>query len=127
MEWETKKTVNPVTESKTETSENISKIEFIAIPEQETTAANQQEKYYPESLILCKGQTLRTIALELFGSKEFWVYIYQENVHNIENPNVISVGTELQIPNRIKYDINPYNPQSVAKAKEKGDKILDTL
>lgn len=127
MEWQKGKAVNPIIENRPETYQNRSKIEFIDNVEQKSTVAPQPEKYYPESLILSEGQTLRTISLELFGSKEFWVYIYQENIHNIKNPNVIPAGTQLQIPDLTRYDINPDNPQSVAKAKEKGDKILDTL
>lgn len=127
MEWQTKKTLNQEVGSKTEISENSNKIELINEPVQETVVPTQQENNFSETLIISTGQTLRTIALELFGSKEFWVYIYKENINNIKNPNDISVGTKLQIPDKSKYDINADNPQSVSKAKEEGMKILDNL
>lgn len=94
---------------------------------QEPAIASQPVSRNPESVILRDGETLRIVALNLFGNKEFWVYIYQENMSNIKNPNIVNEGTELKIPDISIYDINPDSPQSIAKAKEKGDRILESL
>src|SRR5690554_7497541 len=94
MEWQAEKTLIPVKEETTETSDNNRSTELTVETELKPETVSQPEKHYPESVILSKGQTLRTIALDLFGSKEFWVYIYQENKHNIKNPNVIPVRSE---------------------------------
>ncbi|MDO5664679.1 MAG: HU family DNA-binding protein [Bacteroidia bacterium] len=78
-----------------------------------------------EKIVLEKNKTLRLVAEEKFGNREFWVYIYLKNKNKIKNPNVVSVGTELIIPNSSEYDIDASNPQSIAKAKALGDSELE--
>lgn len=78
-----------------------------------------------DRIILEQGQTLRLLALEIFGNREFWVYIYLENKNNISNPNIVPIGTELIIPDPTRYNINASDPQSVAKAKSTGDELLE--
>ena len=73
---------------------------------------------------LASGKTLRLLAQDLFGDREFWVYIYLENKSQINNPNSVPAGTELIVPDRIKYGINAADSGSVAKAKSQGNKIL---
>lgn len=127
MEWQAGKVVTAEKVLRAETAEAQGGAELLDEPVPEALITAQPEKQFLESLTLGKGETLRTIALDLFGNKEFWVYIYQENIHNINNPNVIPVGTELLIPDISKYDIDADNPQSIAKAKEKGERIIKTL
>ena len=43
-----------------------------------------------------RGETLRSIALRVYGSKSFVRYIIQYN--NIDNPDNIAVGTEIRLP-----------------------------
>lgn len=43
-----------------------------------------------------RGETLRSIALRVYGSKSFARYIIQYN--NIDNPDNIAVGTEIRLP-----------------------------
>lgn len=127
MEWQAGKVVTAEKVLSAETVETKGGAELLDEPVPEAYISAQPEKQYPESLTLGKGETLRTIALDLFGNKEFWVYIYQENIHNINNPNVIPVGTELLIPDISKYDIDADNPQSIAIAKERGERIIKAL
>ncbi|MBK5195727.1 MAG: hypothetical protein JJE08_06810 [Proteiniphilum sp.] len=75
-------------------------------------------------IVLEQGQTLRLLALELFGNREFWVYIYLENKNSIQNPNIVPIGTELIIPDPSHYNINASDPLAVGKAKELGEKVL---
>lgn len=77
-----------------------------------------------KTIMLKNSQTLRLLSLELFGSKEFWVYIYQENLDVISDPNLVAPGIELVIPEKTLYDIDSNNPESIAKAKSIGEKIL---
>ena len=79
-----------------------------------------------ERITLAQGQTLRLLALDLFGSREFWVYIYLENRNSIRNPDVVPAGTQLVIPDPVHYHINASDPQSVDSARELGKKILDS-
>ena len=75
-------------------------------------------------ITLQKGETLRLLAQNLFGNREFWVYIYLVNKNNIPNPNVVPVGTELIIPDPTRFPIDASDPQSVSKAKSLGDSLL---
>lgn len=84
-------------------------------------------KELPESLekvVLQEGKTLRLIAEDKLGNREFWVYIYLKNKNKIKNPNIVSVGTELIIPDPSEYNIDASDPQSIAKAKALGDDEL---
>jgi nucleoid DNA-binding protein len=84
----------------------------------------EPQRKEPEVVVLSGGKTLRILAEEKFGNREFWIYIYLKNKSKIKNPNIVSVGTELIIPDLSEYDINASNPQSVAKAKALGDNEL---
>ena len=77
-----------------------------------------------ETVILSRGKTLRLIALDKFGSREFWVYIYLANKDKIKNPDVVPLDVELVLPRKTEYDIDPENPESVAKAKKLGDEEM---
>ena len=79
-----------------------------------------------ETVVLGEGKTLRLLAEELFGSREFWVYIYLENRHIIQDPNRISVGVTLIIPDLQSYDIDPADPASLSRAKQLGNKVLQS-
>ena len=78
----------------------------------------------PVKVMLSAGKTLRQLALEYFGSKEFWVYIYLENRDRISNPNIVPANIQLTLPLASKYDLNASNPSAIAKAKQLGDEII---
>jgi nucleoid DNA-binding protein len=63
-----------------------------------------------------RGERLNIIALQEYGHKAFWVYIYDENRDVIDNPDIIEPGTIINIPPAKKYNINVNNPESVNKA-----------
>ena len=46
-----------------------------------------------------KGDSLRYIAEKLYGDKMFWKTIYEMNRLQIEDPNVLTPGQKLRIPN----------------------------
>lgn len=68
--------------------------------------------------------TLRILAQEKLGNREFWVYIYMKNRGCINNPNTIPMGTELFIPEKTEYDMNAADPEAVKTAKKIGDEVL---
>ena len=78
-----------------------------------------------ETIILGEGETLRLLALELFGDKTFWVYIYQENIDIIPNPNIVKSGLKLKIPDIDKYFIRKDDSESISKAMQEGIRILE--
>lgn len=77
-----------------------------------------------EKIILPKGKTLRLLAQDIFGNREFWVYIYFANRDKIPDPNRVPSDTELLLPDKSTYSIDAEDPQSVAKAKSLGDEVL---
>lgn len=83
-----------------------------------------EEKPLPEisdetkHITITPGQRLTSIALEEYGNKVFWIYIYLENKAVISNPNVVPVGMKITIPPAGKYGIDCNNPESVQKAKD---------
>ena len=70
------------------------------------------------------GSRLTLLALKYYGSKDFWVYIYEANKDVIKNPDNISVGTKIKIPKLDKNLIDPNNAKCIQKAKELQSKYL---
>jgi nucleoid DNA-binding protein len=69
------------------------------------------------------GQTLIRLAINEYGDKCFWIYIYEENKQIITNPNNVPVGTTLTIPIPEKYGIDKNDAESIRKAIEEANKI----
>jgi Bacterial nucleoid DNA-binding protein len=74
--------------------------------------------------VMKSGSRLTLLAQKYYGNKAFWVYIYQANKSRINNPNNVPVGTELVIPAKESYSIDPNNKESVDKAKNMANSIL---
>lgn len=70
------------------------------------------------------GYLIHDMAKKFYGSKDFWVYIYEENKSKIGNPNRMQPGVVLVIPPAEKYGIDPNNAESLRKAKRKAGEIL---
>lgn len=77
-----------------------------------------------ETVEMIRGKTLRLIALDKFGSREFWIYIYLKNKDKIKNPDVVPVGLELVLPRKTEYAMDADNPEHVANAKKLGDEEM---
>lgn len=61
---------------------------------------------------------LTYLAEKYYGSRAFWVYIYQFNKTVIRNPDVITVGMELILPDPALYEIDANDPASIQRAHE---------
>lgn len=70
------------------------------------------------------GSRLTLISLDYYGSKLFWVYIYEHNKAKIKDPNNVPVGTELEIPAPALYGINARDRASIEKAAALQTEIL---
>lgn len=66
-----------------------------------------REKPAIDTLTITSGRSLYSYAKEYYGQKMFWIYIYIENAAIIKDPNRISLGTKLVIPDLSKFEINP--------------------
>jgi len=71
-----------------------------------------------------RGYSLTHMAKKHYGSKDFWVYIYEENKGKIKNPNKVQPGEVFVIPAPEKYGINASSNESISKAKSKAGQIL---
>lgn len=81
----------------------------------------------PEVLAKVKiepGSRLTLISLEYYGSKIFWVYLYEYNKAAIKDPNNIPVGTEILVPAPALYGIDKKSRESVEKAAARQTEIL---
>lgn len=63
-----------------------------------------------------ENDRLTTLAERYYGSRAFWVYIYQFNKTVIRNPDVINVGMELILPDPALYGIDANDSTSIRKA-----------
>lgn len=70
------------------------------------------------------GDRLTVIALEYYGNKLFWVYIYQHNKRLIDDPNNVPIGTIIEIPAKELYQIDAKDPKSRMRAAELQTEIL---
>ncbi|MDR1406605.1 MAG: HU family DNA-binding protein [Tannerella sp.] len=71
------------------------------------------------------GQRLTLLALEYYGNKIFWVYIYEYNKSKIgTNPNVVPIGMEISIPAKSVYGIDAGNAASLDKARRRQAEIM---
>ena len=112
-----------------EHNENIVEVVKILSPivdEQDGVIVEIEDKQ-EETIILGEGKTLRLLALELFGDKAFWVYIYKENLDIITNPNIVRSGIKLKVPNIDEYFITKDSPESIYKAKLEGDRVTSNI
>ncbi|MDL2241341.1 HU family DNA-binding protein [Bacteroidales bacterium OttesenSCG-928-L03] len=73
---------------------------------------------------LQSGETLRIVAEKEFGSRDFWIYIYLKNQDKIKNPNNVSVGISLVIPDKAEFGgIDANDPESLKRARNEAAKI----
>jgi hypothetical protein len=67
------------------------------------------------------GTRLTIISKRYYGSKDFWVYIYEANKERISNPDHIAIGTLIRIPKLDPRLIDVTNPRCLEKAKQLHD------
>lgn len=109
-------------EVQTESAEEIKD----TIPTEEPAKPIVAEKK-PEVLAKVKiepGSRLTLISLEYYGSKIFWVYLYEYNKAVIKDPNNVPIGTEIKVPDPSVYGIDRFSRASVDKAAELQTEIL---
>ncbi len=72
------------------------------------------------------GERLTLVALDNYGDKCFWPYIYEVNKDKLKSPSVVPIGTVLYLPDPAYFGIDVNNPESVQKAKNKAAALLST-
>lgn len=114
-EAEATSTIKPDTKQKVTESAKPEKSSNNTEPEIRSTATIKGAK----KRTVAAGERLVSLALDEYGEKVFWVYIYEENKERIPNPNKIVPGMELDIPPAEKYKIDKNDPESIRRAKER--------
>ena len=84
-----------------------------------------KEKIVPGQIPMPAGSSLTQIAMEYYGDKTFWVYIYEHNKSKIKDFNNVPAGTVLKLPLPSTYGINAKSKTSVDKAKQKQAQLLN--
>lgn len=127
-------------QSKTAPAPKVQSSESVAPPKsvatfkqnvQATTATTAKVEPKPttsgqaKSVVVKSGDTFRTLALQYYGSKDFWGYIYQANKAKVANPNSLSQGVTLVIPSASSLGIDANDASSVSKAKALGAKLMN--
>lgn len=75
--------------------------------------------------VIKKGSRLTSLALQYYGHKIFWVYLYQANMDSIKDPNNISIGTKIRIPAPSLYNIDAKDKSSKMRATALQKEILE--
>lgn len=119
-------TVDTLHEVEAETDVEIEEIKDTVITEPSVTTPETPAK---ASEVLAKvkietGSRLTLISLEYYGSKIFWVYLYDYNKAAIKDPNNIPVGTEILVPDPSLYGIDKHSRASIDKAAARQTEIL---
>lgn len=70
------------------------------------------------------GLFLTMVALQNYGDKAYWIYLYLYNTDRIKNPNNVPVGTKIRVPNLDKSLVNGPAEEQVNLAKEIRQKFV---
>lgn len=89
----------PLEEVKKATSDK-GKVTPAPVEKKETLQANLKYKITGTLAmhVMTLGETIRSISLHYYGTKEYWNYIVQYNNDVIKDPNNVPVGVTLKIP-----------------------------
>ncbi len=78
----------------------------------------------PVTVTLKPGERLTLVALEHFGDKAFWPYIFDANSDKLKAPNLVQAGMTLYLPDPSYYGIDAKDEKSLQKAKSRGAQLL---
>lgn len=70
---------------------------------------------------IVEGSRLTRISERYYGTRDFWVYIYEANKERIKNPDMIPIGTLIKIPKVDARLLDAQNPKVMNKARELHD------
>lgn len=80
----------------------------------------------PRMFALEPGERLTLIALNVYGDKAFWCYIFDVNAFMLTNPDNVPVGVQLYLPDPTYYNIEADDQLSLRRARNRGAKILNS-
>lgn len=81
----------------------------------------------PITVTLNPGERLTIVALNEYGDKAFWPYVFEVNSDRLKAPNLVQAGMKLYLPDPAFYHIDVNDPESLRKAKNKGAQLLNNM
>lgn len=93
----------------------------------ETLSVFEQPRNYDKLIAteqLTEGSRLAWLAKKYYGDARFWVYIYEANRDHISNPNSITIGTTIKVPELPKELIDANNPACIDYAKRLHEQFI---
>ena len=108
----------------TQTDSASAPVELVEVEESATPAAPTATPTVIDQVVIERGSRLTLLSLKYYGSKLFWVYVYEYNKAKIADPNNVPVGTVIDIPAPHLYDINARDKASLKRAAERQTEIL---
>lgn len=70
------------------------------------------------------GERLTLVALQYFGHKDFWPYIFDVNSDRLKSPSNVMSGMTLYLPDPSYFNIDVNDEQSLKKARQHGHDLL---
>ena len=83
-----------------------------------------QEGGQPKRVKLSEGERLTLLALNTYGDKAFWAYIYDVNAFQLGDPNNVPTNVSLYLPDPTYFKIDSSNPASIKRAQNRAMQIL---
>lgn len=87
----------------------------------------ENARKYEDLITIDRARTtisLTSLSERFYGHKDFWVYIYDANIENIQDPESIKVGTLIKIPKIDERLIDVNNPRSFQMAQRLNYQLL---
>lgn len=78
----------------------------------------------PVMVTLQPGERLTLVALQNFGDKAFWPYVFDANADKLKAPNLVQAGMKLYLPDPAYYHIDANDQESLRKAKNRGAQLM---
>lgn len=92
--------------------------EFVAYMKSNHPDVVLEDKGAAGEKVIKQGSRLTVMALDAYGDKSYWIYLYLYNTDRISNPNNINIGTKIRIPKLDATLVNGTYPQTIALANE---------
>lgn len=120
-------TKTPVQTKNTDTPVQTKKAETTVQPKETAKDKNTSESVFDmprtygvviKEITVKDGDRLVVYALEAYGSKDFWVYIYEANRDKLKSPGVLPTGAKIKIPKMDSRLVDPNSQEALDFARK---------
>lgn len=92
--------------------------EFVAYMKRQNPDVSLEIKGFNKEVAIKPGLFLTMVALDNYGDKSYWIYLYLYNKDRIKNPNNVPIGTKIRVPILDETLVNGTNEKNIEMAKE---------